>query len=63
MKLLKRLWREEEGQGLIEYVLIIGIISIVIIIFGDDIADAIKGLFQKIKNALGGVNTADQDLS
>lgn len=52
MKLLKRLWREEEGQGLIEYVLIIAIISLIIILFGKDIADAIQRLFTKVKNAL-----------
>jgi Flp pilus assembly pilin Flp len=34
--------------------LIIAIISVCIIVFGDDVVDAIKGAFQEVVTALGG---------
>lgn len=55
MNLFMRLFKEEEGQGLVEYALIIGLISIVIIFFGQDIGDAIGKIFETIGEALGGV--------
>lgn len=58
MELLKRLWNDEEGQGLIEYALIIAIISIVIIIAGDDVATAISGIFTRISESLNGAATS-----
>jgi len=43
MELVKRLWKEEEGQGMIEYVLIVALISIVaigaIIVVGDKVGE------------------------
>ena len=42
LNLLKRLVREEEGQGMIEYALIAGLISIIaivtVLLIGDDVA-------------------------
>lgn len=52
MDLFMRLFKEEEGQGLIEYALIIGLISLVIIFAGPKIGDAIKNIFTKIQDAL-----------
>ena len=52
MELLKRLWNDEEGQGLIEYALIIAIISIVIIIAGPTVADAVTAIFNRISGDL-----------
>ncbi|MDF2610559.1 MAG: Flp/Fap pilin component [Lachnospiraceae bacterium] len=60
MDLMMRLFKEEDGQGLVEYILIIAVISIAIIIFGDDVYDAIKIAFQKVVDALGG-GTIDAD--
>lgn len=54
MDLMMRLFKEEDGQGLVEYILIIAIISVCIIVFGDDVVDAIKGAFQEVVTALGG---------
>lgn len=52
MNILKRLWKDEEGQGLVEYALIIALISLVIILFGDNVAAAIQGIFTQIITAL-----------
>lgn len=52
MELLKKLWNDEEGQGLIEYALIIAIISLVIIIAGRPVATAIQGIFTRIQAGL-----------
>lgn len=43
---------ELSGQGLIEYVLIIAVISLVIVIAGPQVADAIAKQFHKITNTL-----------
>lgn len=61
MELMKRLWKEEEGQGLIEYALIIALISIVIIAFGGQIGDQIETIFENILGALKGDAPAETD--
>lgn len=43
---------ELSGQGLIEYTLIIAIISLVVVIAGPQVADAIAAQFDKIKTVL-----------
>ena len=52
MEIMRRLYSEEEGQGLVEYALIIGIISLVIIIAGPTVTKAIGTLFTNIKTGL-----------
>lgn len=52
MEMLKRLVKEEEGQGIVEYVLIIAVISIVAIAYGNNITAAVETLFKKIGTAL-----------
>jgi pilus assembly protein Flp/PilA len=52
MELIKRLWKEEEGQGLVEYILIIAIISIIIILAGKPVSDAIKAVFDKVSGKM-----------
>ena len=48
MEIMKRLVREEEGQGMVEYALIIGVISIALVVAGDDVVTAIEGLWMKV---------------
>jgi|GEM_PF-1246614 Flp pilus assembly protein, pilin Flp len=48
MNVLRRLWKDDEGQGLVEYVLIIAIISLIIIIAGPSVATAIQKTFDKV---------------
>lgn len=52
MELLKRLWNDEEGQGLVEYALIIAIISLVIIVAGPTIATALRAVFKGVSDNL-----------
>ncbi|MFZ5942653.1 MAG: Flp family type IVb pilin [Bacillota bacterium] len=52
MNLVKRLWSEEEGQGMVEYGLIIALISVVAITLLTDIGTNLKTKFTDVKNAL-----------
>lgn len=52
MKLLKRLFKNEEGQALSEYALLLGIILLGVIVVVTLLRDRIVGLFQKIADAL-----------
>lgn len=52
MELFKRLWSDDEGQGLIEYALIIAVISLVIIVAGPAVWNALKTIFANITTEL-----------
>lgn len=54
MTLLKRLLKEDDGQGLVEYSLILAVIAIAIIVLGPFIKTAIVAIWTKIKDALEG---------
>jgi pilus assembly protein Flp/PilA len=53
--LKQRLARDEEGQTLVEYALIIALVSVVLIGALAALAASIGGVFTNIQNALGGV--------
>jgi len=44
--LLMRLWREEEGQDLTEYALLLVLLSLAAVLFLDELATAINAVFQ-----------------
>lgn len=52
MDFLRRLVREEEGQGLIEYVLIVGLIALVAVAVIILAGDSIKGIWENITEQL-----------
>lgn len=52
MEIMKRLVREEEGQGLVEYALIIAIISLVLVTAGPAVKTAIETKFGEIASGL-----------
>jgi pilus assembly protein Flp/PilA len=56
MDLLKRLWKDEEGQGLVEYglilLLVVVIVAAVVTIFEPDI----KALFNRIGDEIDGAD-------
>lgn len=52
LNLLRRLWKDEEGQGLVEYALIIVLISIAAIVFMRTTGTTIAGVFEDIIDAL-----------
>lgn len=56
MDLMKRLIVEEEGQGMVEYALIIALISVVAITTLGLIGDEIKTVFGKIQDKLKTAN-------
>lgn len=52
LQALKRLVREEEGQGMAEYGLILALIAIVVIVALGGIGDSLDGIFNKISGEL-----------
>lgn len=52
IQVMKRLVREEEGQGMVEYGLILALISIVVILALTGIGDNLKGYFEEIEKKL-----------
>lgn len=58
MNLLKRLFVEEEGQGLVEYALIIGLISLVAVAAISAAGGSIGKIWTKIQTELGNVPAA-----
>ncbi|MEX0974517.1 MAG: Flp family type IVb pilin [Bacillota bacterium] len=53
-KLLRRLVSEEEGQGMVEYALIIGLVAIVLIVAIQGMQGGITGVFDRIRDTLNG---------
>jgi pilus assembly protein Flp/PilA len=53
MEIMKRLVQEEEGQGLVEYALILGLIVVGAIAFMGPIGDQIVAWFTEITTAMG----------
>jgi pilus assembly protein Flp/PilA len=58
MEIMRRLFKEEEGQGLVEYALIIGLISLVVIVAGPAIYTALATTFNEIITGLKGSTIA-----
>ncbi|SET59841.1 pilus assembly protein Flp/PilA [Natronincola peptidivorans] len=54
MELLKRLWREEEGQGMTEYGLIIALVALAVIIGLRALGTGLGEIFDNIKDTLAG---------
>ena len=57
LTLAKRLWTEEEGQGMVEYGLILGLIAVAAIALLSGIGGKIRDVFQKVDTQLGDVLT------
>ena len=58
MEIMKRLVQEEEGQGMVEYALIIGIISIAALAFLPGIGSKIGDIFKKVETVIKTVSTS-----
>ena len=54
MNLLKRLFVEEEGQGLVEYALIIALVGVALAAALITFRTQIEGVFTNIQNSLSG---------
>lgn len=53
MEFLKNLWNDEEGQGMVEYGLIIALVSIVVIVALTALGGGLNNIFLNIKKSLG----------
>lgn len=51
-KLLARLWREEEGQDLTEYALLLVLLSLAAVAFLSPLADAVNSVFNNASSSL-----------
>ena len=58
MEIMKRLVREEEGQGLVEYALIIGVVSLLLLVGATTFQTELSALFGRITTRLTGVAPA-----
>jgi pilus assembly protein Flp/PilA len=58
MEMIRRFVREENGQGLVEYALIIGLIAVVAIAALTASGGSIKGIFGTISSKLSAANTS-----
>ena len=52
--MLKRLFHEENGQGMVEYGLIIALVAIAVILALTALGGGLKGKFNEIVSELGG---------
>lgn len=57
MNLVKRLWKEEEGQGMVEYGLIIALVSIAAIIVLTGLGTTLSTKFGEVKTELDNATT------
>lgn len=57
MNLLKRLWMEDDGQGMVEYGLIIALVAVVVIgalvVMGDSLSDTFNDIVDRLTPAEG----------
>lgn len=53
-EILKRFLREEEGQGMVEYGLILALIAIVVIVALTGLGESIRDLFSQIAGEIRG---------
>lgn len=52
MEMLKRLWKDEEGQGMVEYGLIIALVAIVAIVGLKLVGGSVDGIFTDVSAEL-----------
>ena len=56
--MLKNFWKNEEGQGMVEYGLIIALIAVVVIAALGSLSGSISGIFNKASDTLKDPNSA-----
>lgn len=54
LNLIKKLLKGEEGQGMVEYALIIALIAVALLASLQEVRTAVAQVFTSIKNGLGG---------
>lgn len=52
LTLVKRLWTEEEGQGMVEYGLILALVAVLVIGALTLLGEGVEGIFEKVTDEL-----------
>ena len=50
--MFKKFWNDEEGQGMVEYALIIALIAVVVIAAVTAVGNSVKGKFNEVADQL-----------
>ena len=59
-QLLLRLWRDEQGQDLVEYALIVAAVGLALITTVNTLSQAVVSLYQSITDGLASIGAAGQ---
>jgi pilus assembly protein Flp/PilA len=54
---VRKVFRNEKGQGMVEYALIIGLIAVALLVALGNVEGGISGIFERIVTALNGAGT------
>ena len=52
MHLLQRLWHDEQGQGMVEYGLIIALVAVVLIVVLRELTGGLTNIFSRVEQEL-----------
>lgn len=52
MNLMRRLWNDEEGQGMVEYGLIIALVAVVLIVVLNGLTGGLSNIFTRVTDEL-----------
>ncbi len=55
-KFFKKLWNDESGQGMTEYILLLVVIVAIALLFGDQIKTAVTAKIGELSEGIGGFN-------
>ena len=56
---MKKFFKDENGQGMVEYGLIIALIAVVVIVALTAVGGKVEGIFNKISTGLDGAGTGN----
>ena len=52
-KMLRNLWKDEEGPTTVEYAVMLVLVALAVAAFGTGISDSVTGVFDRVVTALG----------
>jgi len=60
MNILARLWKQEEGQDLVEYALIVAAVGLALIVTVNQLSQAVVSLYSSITQGLASIGASGQ---